>query len=330
MENKSAKRHHKIIFLAMLLGLQISLFAQAVKVSGHSDPDLKKIKPVVTVPDVQPTNGCVSGNCIDGFGKMVKERNKEVYEGKWKNGMKEGDGTITDRYSTYTGNWHEDMYQGHGQIKEFIEHYDKMTIVRIYTGNFERFDYKGQGKCIMYTDWGTKIMFVMEGNFDSQQLLGKASLIIPKEGTYYSDNFTDNFNFTSGQFVKENTTQKVDGSLKNGFFKEANSTATDTKFTPATNTTKVLGPVAYKIYCFKTYCSSRGKNFYVISKITADIASHSFDEIKYEATHLVSINGWFSNSATDYLGIAEKVTIKGTPGKDYVISESGLWEFKTN
>ena len=266
---------------------------------------------------------CISGNCENGFGKMTDLENQQVYEGNWKNGKKEGQGTYTDLNSTYTGNWHEDVQQGSGEIKFLLEHEGKMTVTRMYTGNFERMDHKGQGKCIMYTDWGTKIMFVMEGNFESQQLSGKGSLVFPNEGTYYSDNFKDNFNFTTGYLIKKGTQQKIPGSLVIGVFKSDNTTV-------ATNTPKTLPPISYKTYIFKTQCSSRGKNFYVISKITADINRHPFDEIKYEATHLMSNNGWYAMSSTDYLGLEEDVKINGKPGKDYVVSGSGLYEFKKN
>ena len=287
-----------------------------------------KMKNVVIIVLFVPTilfgqKKCVSGNCENGFGKMTDLENQQVYEGNWKNGMKEGQGTYTDSYKTYTGNWHEDEQQGLGEYKEQSEHDGKTYISRIYTGNFEKFDHKGQGKCTMYDDWGKKIMFEWEGNFDSQQLSGKGSLVFLNEGTYYSDNFKDNFNFTTGYLIKKGTQQKIPGSLVKGVFKSD-------EITVATNTPKTLPPISYKTYIFKTQCSSRGKNFYVISKITADINRHPFDEIKYEATHLMSNNGWYAMSSTEYLGIEEEVKINGKPGKDYVVSESGLYEFKKN
>ena len=266
---------------------------------------------------------CVSGDCINGFGKMTDIESKESYEGNWKNGMKEGQGTYTDYYSTYTGNWHEDIQQGLGEYKELQVHDGKIIVSRIYTGNFDHMDHRGQGKCIIYTDWGTKIMFVMEGNFERQQLSGKGSLIIPNEGTYYSDTFKDNFNFTSGYLIKNGTQGKLEGSLVQGTFKSEKTDNTS-------NNIKTLPPVSYKIYCFKTQCSSRGKSFYVISKITADISRHSFDEIKNEAIRMFGKNGWYANGAPEYLGIAEDVRINGTPGRDYVVSESTFYEFKKN
>lgn len=357
MKNKSLNKYFCLLFFTIFLLTQISVIGQVVKVPAHLDAKAKKLPPVVAKveePRLITVEGCVSGNCIDGFGKMVKERNKEVYEGNWKKGMKEGEGTITDIYSTYVGNWHEDMYEGHGEYKEYLQHDGKLTVSRIYTGNFEKFDHKGQGKCIMYTDWGTKIMFVIEGNFERQQLLGKGSLFIPNEGTYYSDNFTDNFNFTSGRLAKENASEKIEGSLKGGFFTAANvgavnkntaivassqsntSSATQSKsmlnygiFDNNKPTLKLDGKAEnYKVYCFVSTCSQGSKKFRVLSKVTANIGKHTFDEIKAEAAHRISNNGWYVQSALEYLGLSTEIKISGMPGKDYALSETDLYDFK--
>ena len=293
---------------------------------------------------------CVSGDCVNGFGKMTDESGKEVYEGNWKNGMKEGKGTFTDLYETYTGNWHEDMKQGLGENKKLLKHDGKITVSEIYTGNFYQLDYNGQGKCTMFTDWGEKIAFVMEGNFSSHQLSGKGSLMISDEGTYYSDNFTDNFNFTSGKFIKESTKETAQGSFANGTFKKDESNAASTSMVSNNkntnnssgsmldygvfNTKKPDNAVAtkithdYKVYCFVTTCSQGKRSFKVLSKITADINKHSFDEIKNEVAHRISNNGWFAQSNMDYLGTADNLNITGKAGRDYVVSESDLYDFK--
>jgi hypothetical protein len=340
MKNKPHNNYYKIIFLSLFTLVQASLFAQ-VKKPAHAVTPIKKTSTVVVkvIEQPKPTDGCVSGNCVNGFGKKINLQRKEVYEGNWKDGKKEGQGTFTSYYETYTGNWHDDMEDGQGEIKQLLEHDGKMTISRIYTGAFERLDYKGQGKCTMYTDWGTKIMFVMEGNFERQQLLGKGSLIIPREGTYYSDNFTDNFNFTTGQFVKENTTQRVDGSLKSGFFTASNTTASSSNTASPAQSTSMLDygifakqkklPANYgsensKTYLFKTNCSSGGKSFNVISRISADLSKHSFDDVRNEAIRVINRNSWYPNGSTDYLGIQEDVKLIGTPGRDYVVSDGSF------
>ncbi len=357
MKNKSLNKYFCFLFFTMFLSTQISVIAQVVKVPAHLDAKAKKLPPIVAKveePKSIAVEGCISGNCINGFGKMIKKDN-EVYEGNWKNGMKEGEGTITNKFSTYTGNWHEDMYQGYGEYKEFLEHDGKMTVSRTYRGNFEKFDHKGQGKCVMYSDWGTKIMFVMEGNFERQQLLGKGSLIIPNEGSYYSDNFTDNFNFTSGQFVKENIKEKVEGSLKGGFFTAANASSNTSAtvatsnpqsnasspvqskslldygiFAPRKNTATTSSGTKihnYKVYCFVSTCSQGSKQFRVLSKITADVGRHTLDEMKADAAHRISNNGWFLQTSMDYLGLSTELKITGTPGRDYVVSESEMYDF---
>ena len=347
---KKSIRRLCLLLLTMLLIAQISVIAQEVKIPAHLDPQAKKSKPVYTkvAEIIEPVavKGCVSGNCIDGFGKMIKDNN-EVYEGNWKNGMKEGQGTISSSFSTYTGNWHEDMYQGYGEYKEFVNNDGKKSIMRMYTGNFEQFDFKGQGKCIMYTTW-PKISFVMEGNFERQQLLGKGSLFIPNEGTYYSDNFTNNFNFTTGRFVKENATEKIEGSLNGGFFTALNASSNNTStattssshqstslldygiYAPKRKTTSPSNPTKthdYKVYCFVSTCSQGSKQFRVLSKVTADIGRHTLDEMKADAAHRISNNGWFLQTSLEYLGLSTDITITGTPGKDYAVSATDMYDF---
>ena len=66
----------------------------------------------------------------------------------------------------------------------------------------------------------------------------------------------------------------------------------------------------------------------MISKITADLSKHPIEEIKNEAIRMIRNNGWYANSTTDYLGTSTEINLKGTPGKDFAVSESGLYEFK--
>ena len=64
-----------------------------------------------------------------------------------------------------------------------------------------------------------------------------------------------------------------------------------------------------------------------MSKITADINKHSFDEIKNEAAHRISSNGWYAQGSMDYLGTADNINVEGKAGRDYAVSETALYDF---
>ena len=65
------------------------------------------------------SNGCVSGNCVNGKGKYVYA-NGDIYEGDFVNGKREGQGTYTNKYGNYyTGEWKNDKQNGYG--KEYVK-----------------------------------------------------------------------------------------------------------------------------------------------------------------------------------------------------------------
>lgn len=75
-------------------------FAPATKISNNTPVNISK-------------NGCVSGNCQDGWGKTNYEGG--YYEGFWKNGKKEGYGLYKwDAIGKYIGNWVNDTMEGYG------------------------------------------------------------------------------------------------------------------------------------------------------------------------------------------------------------------------
>jgi len=49
---------------------------------------------------------CVSGDCRNGYG-IYKYKNGEVYKGQFRNGVRDGYGTLTDKHNNvlYTGHW---------------------------------------------------------------------------------------------------------------------------------------------------------------------------------------------------------------------------------
>lgn len=88
--------------------------------------------------------GCVKGNCADGFGKMNYENG--VYEGFFKNSKRHGFGFyIWNDNSTYIGNWENDKLSGFGlyDVKDNPK-------IKFYTGYFSNGNYEGKG--LLMTD----------------------------------------------------------------------------------------------------------------------------------------------------------------------------------
>ena len=62
-----------------------------------------------------PSTGCVSGNCVNGKGKMVYD-NGNMYEGDFVTGEKDGQGTYTYKDGGYyTGAWKNNLENGYGK-----------------------------------------------------------------------------------------------------------------------------------------------------------------------------------------------------------------------
>ena len=100
---------------------------------GKTAEDLKSVESEKTAA----ANECVSGNCVNGKGKMVYT-NGNSYEGNFVNGKKEGQGTFTYKHGTvYVGRFANDKFNGKGK---FIYNGGE-----IYDGNFVNGEKEGQG-----------------------------------------------------------------------------------------------------------------------------------------------------------------------------------------
>ena len=116
--------------------------------------------------DTQVENGVYTGEknekgLYSGKGKM-EYPNGDVYEGEWKNNMRDGRGKITFvNQSSYDGMWSKDKMNGQGTYKYFSEDvyegtfsegirsgHGKLTYVNgdVYTGNWKKNRRDGEGK----------------------------------------------------------------------------------------------------------------------------------------------------------------------------------------
>gem|GEM_PF-3260619 len=91
--------------------------------------------------DVQKNDGCIHGDCANGFGilryrKTIGKSGDYIYIGEWKNKKKHGRGSYSDSYynSKYVGEWRDDLRHGQGVL-----------IVKdgIFSGQWEEGNMKG-------------------------------------------------------------------------------------------------------------------------------------------------------------------------------------------
>ena len=103
-------------------------YETAIKLNPNNQPAIdalaklkvamsSKTKAIASTPTT--SNGCVSGNCVNGKGKMVYT-NGDIYEGDFVNGNSEGQGVYTAKNGDYyTGEWKYAKKDGYG--KEYIK-----------------------------------------------------------------------------------------------------------------------------------------------------------------------------------------------------------------
>lgn len=131
-------------------------------------------------PTPTPLKVCVSGNCVNGKGKMVFDYGA-TYEGDFVNGKMEGQGT----WATKTG--------------------------EVYTGTFANDDFNGKG-LLKYGDKGS-----YEGDFVAGLREGKGTLTLAN-GNYYTGDFKNNLQNGYGKLYTKATGTVIEGTWKDGVF----------------------------------------------------------------------------------------------------------------
>lgn len=142
----------------------------------------KTAKPTPTPnPNTQHTaNKCVSGDCVNGRGKMLYA-NGNIYEGDFVNGKREGLGTSTfTNRATYTGQYSKGLFHGKGKYN--------------------------------YPDGG-----VYEGNWVDGRIEGQG-IYTAKDGGYYSGEWKNNKSNGYGKNYNKSTNITLEGTWKDGVF----------------------------------------------------------------------------------------------------------------
>ncbi len=162
-------------------------------------------------------NGCVSGNCINGFGKVIFE-NGDIYEGNWVNGKKEGKGTFTyTNIGIYTGQYANDVRSGKGKFS-FLNG-------DIYEGSWVDDKIQGQGT-YTFKSGETYIGQYANGKKNGK---GKETLV---NGGIYEGDFVNDYREGQGIF------RFIDGAVYSGQFVNGRRNGYGKLYTKSTNTTQ--------------------------------------------------------------------------------------------
>ena len=101
---------------------------------------------------------CVSGNCVDGFGRGIFPKENSSYEGFWKENKRNGNGTYVDYWeNSYTGAWTNDTLNGIVTIK--------WKDGRIYHGFYSKEKLNGYG-VLRWSDGADYFGEFKNGQFD--------------------------------------------------------------------------------------------------------------------------------------------------------------------
>ncbi len=184
------------------------LLAIATASSNASANDAGQFFLLGTTNNYIPFNQCVSGNCVNGKGKMVFP-NGDTYEGDFVNGKPEGQGTMAFKNGNhYTGQFVKGMMNGKGKFR--------YGIGSIYEGNFVNDKMDGQGTMTELDG----SYFIGEYKGDWREGFGKeynSSTKTLREGTWKNGTFSG----TASTVSSPPTTSKrcVSGNCFNGFGK---------------------------------------------------------------------------------------------------------------
>ncbi len=312
--------------------------------------------------NVWAQNGkCLSGNCKTGQGRMLYA-DSSTYEGGWAAGKPQGMGTFEGKETAFTGMWNGGVKADSGIFTAYhILHSENRVYAKdVRIGRVTNDKLNGPGVFISFTMSGGILdtQMVWKGNFANDQLSGKGTYYIPHLCFNASDSWTDNFHFDNGSSTDIGSGTVRTGRYENGIITpngssaaattastpppaKASSSSTTTSSSSSSSgggsmldygifaihkTTAQAGAKThdYKVYCFFTSCSQGGKQFKVLSKVTADLAKHTLEEMKSEALHRISNNGWMAQSNPEYVGTADDLRVNGS---GYTTSEVALYDY---
>ncbi len=148
-------------------------------------------------------DGCVSGNCDNGRGKIVYT-DGFIYEGDFVNGKAEGQGTLTSTTGiVYVGQFTNEKYNGKGKIT--------FPDGESYEGDWVYDEQTGKGKT-MYSNGD-----MYEGDFVDSKKDGRGTYTF-RNGNYYTGEWKNNLKNGYGKEYTKATATTREGIWKNDVF----------------------------------------------------------------------------------------------------------------
>ena len=152
--------------------------------------------------------GTLKNGVFDGNGTLSSEDNKYLYNGEWKDGLKHGKGQLITEKIKYSGKFENDQFSGNRGIL-----CDEKG--NIYEGDFLNGKFEGYGHYKM-SNGDNYIGEFKNGLFD-----GKGQLT-DKNGNVFDGNFVKGRKDGFGVIIT-NKGEKIEGKYKNGIFFKQNS-----------------------------------------------------------------------------------------------------------
>lgn len=191
------------------------------------------------------TTKCISGNCLNGFGKYLLASGS-TYEGTFVNGRGNGKGKVTNTDgSTYVGDFRDGKMEGRGiflyangntydggwlgNVKSGQGTQTLKGSGELYVGQFANDKRNGKGKATY------KNGDIYDGDWVNGLREGQATYTFPN-GSYYIGGFLKDKQHGTGKQFNKLTNNTIEGIWKDGVF--FNSAAT-TKVTPANSDPKL-------------------------------------------------------------------------------------------
>ena len=153
----------------------------------------------------------------NGKGALINKNNKMIYDGYWKNDIKDGTGVLynqNNRKMIYQGKWKNDLPNGYGMSfnkDEFLE----------YEGNFKDSLYHGKGKLLDAKGHSIYSGEFMNGYYHGEGIQYNTSTAFIKtvgndqtKGTYYGQ-FEDGKKTSYGKFITNDFDKKYAGAWNN-------------------------------------------------------------------------------------------------------------------
>lgn len=195
-------------------------------------------------PITSTTTKCLSGNCLNGFGKYLLASGS-TYEGYFVNGRGNGKGKVTNTDgSTYVGDFVNGKMEGRGiflyangntynggwlaNVKSGQGTQTLKASSELYVGQFVGDKRNGKGKATY------KNGDIYDGDWVNGMREGQATYTFPN-GSYYIGGFLKDKQHGTGKQFNKLTNNTIEGIWKDGVF--VNSAAT-TKVTPANSEPK--------------------------------------------------------------------------------------------